>query len=99
MARVKERWHVCGLRGQWPNEHYDVEHETTHGCGSISSGHVLQVFVNHRTEEARAEAKRRATLAASAPRLLEACKIALKEVKTPSVRQFVDAAIRSAEVE
>ncbi len=70
--KFKERWYTTGLRGVYPDQYIGIEFERTYENGDRSTSCVGDIPVCHRTEEARREAQRKATLAAAAPELADA---------------------------
>lgn len=108
MKRVSERWYVEHMGGTYPNQYVYIGGTSEYECGSKSSYCVGQIDVCHKTEEARREAYRKANLAAAAPEMLAALKVASKLIAVmgtrwegaptpPIVQAQIDAAIAKAE--
>jgi hypothetical protein len=77
VSKPTERWFIEYMGGEYPSQYVYIGGERVHENGDRSSYCVGQIDVCHKTEEARREAYRKARLAAAAPDLLAACKLAV----------------------
>lgn len=74
-----ETWYKSGPYGHGIlEEHFDLTAKTAHSNGPIFGA----IYLTHMSEEARRMADARATLAASAPELLEALQDAANQLRT-----------------